>query len=180
MKKVLICLSVGLIGVGCAKKMAPATLNDATAPESKAVVQSGKTIEATVLKGYFLKNDYQSELPQQVVILPDQVEFSRMLGVAKTMDNVIDAPDFSKNVVAAVVTPQANVQTTIAVERIAESGQKLRMEILVTQGGAQSHTSQPVLVFQFPKPAGISQADVEIITKEGGKQVRKSTMLVSW
>lgn len=140
-------------------------------PDSTATVEAApQVLPVTVqtLNGYFLKNTYKLSESTTCILFTDQVSLSKALGVAKTMTNKVDKPDFTKNVVAAVAMQSTQNKTEIVVSKAERIGDVITVYVEATTGEKLSYTMQPLLVFSFPKEEGVNTVNFMM----GGKTIQ--------
>ncbi|NLR59991.1 hypothetical protein HGH93_17910 [Chitinophaga polysaccharea] len=73
-------------------------------------------LEVKPLSGYFLKNTIKVTDSLTFWIIDNQASFDSLFGVAKTMNNSIDQPDFGTQVVVAATMPATYYDTQIQLE----------------------------------------------------------------
>lgn len=144
------------------------------------LVACTEKIAPTYLHGYFLRNDYKVERSGQVVAFENRAAFDAILGVAKTMNNAIDQPDFDKNIVAGIFAGPGERETTITVDKLVRKGKKVILNVTIDQKGPMSYTSSPILLFEFPKPHDINSAEVVVEVKENGAVTDVTVSELSW
>ncbi len=152
----LLCISMM---VACSSKTSKKTDPQ---PDSTATVEvAPQVFPVTVqtLNGYFLKNTYKLAEDTSCVLFADQASFDTAFGVAKTMNNKVDKPEFDKDVVAAVAMKATKTKTEIAISKAEKVGEMINVYVEVTTGDALTYTMQPLVVFSFPKEAGINSVN---------------------
>ncbi|NLR78791.1 hypothetical protein [Chitinophaga eiseniae] len=73
-------------------------------------------LDVKPLSGYFLKNTIKVTDSLTFWIIDNQASFDSLFGVAKTMSNTIDQPDFGTQVVVAATMPATYYDTQIQLE----------------------------------------------------------------
>ncbi|WP_142684679.1 hypothetical protein [Chitinophaga polysaccharea] len=84
------------------------TLNVAANPSSQ--------LEVNPLSGYFLKNTITVNDSLTFWLIDNQASFDSLFGIAKTMNNTIDQPDFGTHIVVAATMPPTFYGTQIQLE----------------------------------------------------------------
>lgn len=153
-----ICLALTMAACNSTKKTENANGQQANTPEVAITEQPAASAVDSVhtLSGYFLKNNYQFTNETDFLLLPDPPTFDSYLGVAKTMDNTIDKPDFAEQIVAAITMKPTNKRTDITISKIEKANNHTtNIYFEVKTGETLTYTLIPLLVFEFPKVAGI-------------------------
>ena len=65
------------------------------------------------LRGYFLTNRTELGKGMNYVVITKEKQFDKMFGIAKTMTNKIDYPDFKKEMVLMLELPETNRETCV-------------------------------------------------------------------
>lgn len=73
-------------------------------------------LEVNPLSGYFLKNTIKVNDSLTFWLIDNQASFDSLFGVAKTMNNTIDHPDFGTHIVIAATMPPTFYGTQIQLE----------------------------------------------------------------
>ncbi len=156
--KLTFCLLCISMMVACSSKASKTE----TQPDSTATVEvAPQVLPVTVqtLNGYFLKNTYKLAEDTACILFADQSSFDKAFGMAKTMTNKVDKPDFDKNVVAAVALKATNTKTEIAISKAEKVDEMIHVYVEVTKGEPLTYTMQPLVLFSFPKEAGVSSVN---------------------
>lgn len=77
------------------------------------VSKSKQAPGVTTLKGYFVKNTVEDTGNLQCFVFTDQQSMSQVCGMATTMSEKPDIPDFNNSIVIAIVGESTNRQTKI-------------------------------------------------------------------
>ncbi len=138
-----------------------------------ATAQPIKTVQIKLLNGYFFKNTHNVDANPTFFIFKGEEVFNDYLGMARTMNNQIDKPDFDNNTVLAIVCEPAQVKTEISVIK-AEKADENNINIYyeVKTGESLSYSMQPLLVFSFAKEENLKT--VNFISD--GKTVKTFTL----
>lgn len=87
---------------------------DSNADTSLAVkADNSSQLEVKPLSGYFLKNTIKVSDSLTFWLIDNQASFDSLFGVAKTMNNTIDQPDFGTQIVVAATMPATYYGTQI-------------------------------------------------------------------
>ncbi len=156
--------TVSLLMIGCiSMMMCMACSSKVSKVESQS--DSIATVEAApqvlpvtvqTLAGYFLKNTYKLSDNPTCVLFPDQASLDKALGVAKTMNNKVDKPDFNQSVVAAIAMQPTQKKTEITVGKAEKIGQVVNLYVEAAVGDNLTYTMKPLLVISFPKEADVN------------------------
>lgn len=120
------------------------------------IITAAPTAPAT-LSGYFLKNNYQFSNGIDFLLLPDRPTFDSYLGVAKTMNNEIDEPNFTEHVVAAIIVRPTNKKVDISISKVEQPEEHLvNIYFEAKIGETLTYTATPLLVFELPKVTGVN------------------------
>ncbi len=130
------------------------TSKELTSPQP--MDKNAKDIPYTILKGYFLRNTHIHKAGDdaELLLVDNKAAMDDLLGVAKTMSNTIDTPDFSKNTVGIVICRPTNMKTKIELNYVKSSEKNLYISADVSRYEEQSFLAAPILVFQFPRQEG--------------------------
>ncbi len=122
-----------------------------TSCNSAKKAQEQNIVSYKELKGYFLKNTYPHTNKVEFVVVNSQPEMEALLGVAKTMTNTIDTPDFSTNSVGILICQPSTSSLKLSIKQINVTN-TLNVEALIEeQSKKNSYISSPILVVEFPK-----------------------------
>ncbi len=152
---------VGLLVISMMACMACTSKTSNTKPQQDTLATvevAPQVLPVTVqmLNGYFLKNTYKLSSDTECILFTNQASFDLALGVAKTMNNKIDKPDFEKNIVAGIALKPAKQKTNIVITKAEKAGEMINVYAEVTIGEAITYTMQPFAVFCFPKEEGVN------------------------
>ena len=111
----MILFAAGILALSCnegKKTGGDATNND---NDTTLTVQpsSDSQLEVKPISGYFLKNTITVNDSLTFWIIDNQASFDSLIGVAKTMSNTIDKPDFGTQLVIAATMPPTYYGTQI-------------------------------------------------------------------
>jgi putative cell wall-binding protein len=113
--------------------------------------QEQNNVSYKELRGYFLNNTYSHTDKVEFVVVNSQAEMDALLGVAKTMTNKIDVPDFSTNSVGILICQPTTSNLKLSIKQMNVTN-TLNVEALIEeQSENNSYTSSPILVVEFPK-----------------------------
>lgn len=108
-----------IIAASCASN-GPKAENDSTAAGSdttlNVAVNPSSQLEVNPLSGYFLKNTITVSDSLTFWLIDNQASFDSLFGIAKTMNNTIDHPDFGTHIVVAATMPPTFYGTQIQLE----------------------------------------------------------------
>lgn len=94
------------------------TNTDSTDNDTALSVQASteSQLEVKPISGYFLKNTIKVSDSLTYWIIDNQTSFDSLFGMAKTMNNTIDKPDFGTSIVIAATMPPTYYGTQIQLE----------------------------------------------------------------
>jgi len=109
------------------------------------------------LEGYFVNNTVRLTDGFSVLHPTNQQEFDQLLGIAQTMNNTIEKPDFDKNIIVALTH-----SATDQMEAITLKGSKIENGIFTIIVAApetpkKSFTVTPLALFSATKVNGLKQ-----------------------
>ena len=114
----------------------------------------------TSLQGHFAKNTVTSIKETQFKVFTDEASFDQWLGMATTMGSKIIRPDFSSQIVVAVILPVGNTERQVkwVSAREMENVWKVTYQ---TSGSlaVQSYSSVPIAVATLPKKAPVKRVE---------------------
>ncbi|HEY9261779.1 hypothetical protein [Chitinophaga sp.] len=104
--------------VSCANNGKKAPADNDTDSDTTLTVQAAASsqLEVKPLSGYFLKNTIKVKDSLTYWIIDNQASFDSLFGMAKTMNNTIDKPDFGTQIVIAATMPPTYYGTQIQLE----------------------------------------------------------------
>lgn len=119
--------------------------------EAEVLMKNGDVpfIEA---KNYFLKNTYKpGDLKNPKIT--SQASFDALFGMATTMGEAGKPTiiDFSKQYVIAIIVPETNKATTLAVSSLKQAGKNITCTYTHTEGETLGYTLQPILLLVVDK-----------------------------
>lgn len=159
---ITVCLALATMACTNTKKSGNDTQKDSVKLETAVITEQPAAVAVVVtpLNGYFLKNTYKFTGEADGLLFADQATFDNVLGVAKTMDNKIDAPDFGQQIVGAVALKPVQVKTDMKISKAElAGGTAVDVYVETVKGEAISYSMTPTLVFQFPKTAGVNSVN---------------------
>jgi len=127
-------------------------LPPAAAPESRFRVTAPSGIVYTDMQGFFVKST--AFLPNDVnyFIATSERMFLSVFGVARTMDNVVTVPDFSKNIVLAIALKPSRTRHDVIIRDIIISGEELTLRYNVVSRGSFPHTTSFFRAIEIERP----------------------------
>ncbi|HNL39007.1 MAG TPA: hypothetical protein PKH43_07735 [Saprospiraceae bacterium] len=116
---------------------------------------TGQKPEIRILKNYFLLNSVEIK-ERQCWLIDNPASFEQTFGMGKTLNNDIINPNFDSSIVAAIAVPPANRLTDIRVSELKITGDTAYVHFVIVEGADElTWTSQPLLLFSFPRMAGL-------------------------
>ena len=118
MRSKMILLSAFIVAaVSCnnGKKVIIADSTDTDDSDTSLAIQASPNSQLDVkpISGYFLKNTIQVSDSLTFWIIDNQAAFDSLFGMAKTMNNTVDKPDFGTSIVVAATMPPTYYGTEI-------------------------------------------------------------------
>ncbi|QJB40805.1 hypothetical protein HF324_24375 [Chitinophaga oryzae] len=137
---------------------------------------SGSSLDVQPLNGYFVKNNIQVKDSLTFWLIDNPAAFDSLFGVAKTMNNKIDRPDFGTQVVVAATMPSTYYGTQIQLASATTDNltNDAEMHFVATaQAEKNSYSTTPLWVGSIPKTGRTSikvytgdQLSTTLTTKE--------------
>ncbi len=126
-----------------------------------------QSVEPRILKGYFIKNTVEGTDELQCYVFTDQPTFSQICGMATTMSDKPDIPDFNKSIVVAVTGKSTNHPTSINLVKTSRENGTLIVSVAVDASEDElSYTLRPLTVASFDK-AGVKK----VVFRKGGQDI---------
>ncbi len=110
-----------------------------------------KDVSFSELSNFFVKNNVKLNDTENYFVVKNQKEFSDLFGMGRTMTNTIEQVDFSKYLVAAVVSNKTNRETEIKITSVTEKGGNLHIKYSIHRGKTRSFTSIPFKAIKVEK-----------------------------
>lgn len=120
---------------------------------------SASRIGMVPLNNYFVKNTVALPDEYNYKVSVSQADFDQAFGVAATMNNAITKPDFSGQVVVAVMGKPSSLQQEIGFESASIGNEDLNVYYKVKKGSAQSYTSAALALAAVPKSNSVKKAN---------------------
>lgn len=120
---------------------------------------SASRIGMVPLNNYFVKNTVALPDEYNYKVSVSQADFDQAFGIAATMNNTITKPDFSGQVVVAVMGKPSSVQQEIGFESAALGNGDLNIYYKVKKGSEQSYTSTALALAAVPKSTSVKKAN---------------------
>ncbi len=120
------------------------------------------------LTGYFLANRTELDNGMNFFLISKAKQFDKMFGVAKTMSNKIDYPDFKKEIVLVLALPETKKETTIEYVSAVKAGNFIEVYYKVKRSFPITYTIHPLALAIVPRYPGVNT----IKFYEGKKLVR--------
>ncbi len=158
MKSVRLLFMIGISMLICFACSSKASKNQPQADSTATVEIAPQVLPVStqLLAGYFLKNTYKVNDDVDCILFPDQASFDKVLGIAKTMTNKVDKPNFEKNIVAAIALKPTKKNTEISISKAEKVNEAINIYLEQTIGEDLTYTMTPLKVFSFPKESGVS------------------------
>ncbi len=142
MKNLILLLFTVLLVVSCSNK-------NNTATNSNKNISKENSVSFTQLENYFPKNTLNVTALTGYLIT-NQERLNELFGIGKTMTNVIVSPDFSKEVVLAVIAPVTNQSTKLSVSSISLDNNVLNVSLDAKIGEKLSYSLTPSTIVTIP------------------------------
>jgi hypothetical protein len=120
------------------------------------------------LTGYFLADRTALGKGMNYFVITKENQFNKTFGMAKTMSNRIDRPDFKKGMVITLALPETKRETTIEYISAVKAGNFIEVYYKVKRSYPITYTIQPLALALVPKYPGVNT----IKFYEGKKLVR--------
>ncbi len=120
------------------------------------------SVEFKSLSGYFARNTFVAAKDVNLLLLNTLENFDSVLGIAKTMNNKINKPDFENTLPLAIILKPTDKQTQLSIDKVSSENNILRIDAKLEQGEKQSYTMVPTLVFSVPKAADTKEIQLFI------------------
>ena len=120
---------------------------------------SASRIGLVPLNNYFVKNTVALPDEYNYKVSVNQADFDQTFGVAATMNNTITKPDFSGQVVVAVIGKPSSQQQEIGFESAALGNGDLNLYYKVKKGSEQSYTSTALALAAVPRSNSVKKAN---------------------
>lgn len=115
---------------------------------------SATSLDVQPLSGYFVKNTVKVTDSLTFWVIDNQASFDSLFGMAKTMDNKIDQPDFGTHIVVAATMPPTfyNTQIQLASATIDDLNNNASLHF-VAQAAKEKNSSSivPLWLGSIPK-----------------------------
>jgi hypothetical protein len=115
---------------------------------------NGSSLDVKPLNGYFVKNTIQVKDSLTFWLVDNPATFDSLFGVAKTMNNKIDRPDFGTQVVVAATMPATfyGTQIQLASATTDDLTNNAEMHFVATgQAEKNSYSIMPLWIGSIPK-----------------------------
>lgn len=125
---------------------------------------AGSNLEVQPLSGYFVKNSIQVNDSLTFWLIDNPTTFDSLFGVAKTMNNKIDRPDFGTQLVVAATMPATYYGTQIQLSSATTDDltNNAEMHFIATAQPEKSSSSiMPLWVGSIPKTG---QSSIKVYT----------------
>jgi hypothetical protein len=128
MKKIIILLTIVLSAAGCVTVQKHVPAETVKEVESKVLVRPGKQLQFKELNGYFLRTGVK--LPQEInfFTVNSLNKLYSVLSVSRITPNVIDTPDFDKDIVVVIVMKPSPVSNVVAINEVYLIGSNIYIE----------------------------------------------------
>lgn len=169
MKTVLSLIAVSLLVTftACSSSQRKVEENKETTTEvQKPAPEIVKTKE---LSGYFVKNTFKSEEDVNLILMKDKTQFDDLFGVAKTMNNQIDEPDFDNNLLVAIILKSTDMDTDLKISETKKINNLFEIYATVTTGEKQTYSKVPQLIVSLPKDSSVGKIQLFV----NGNQVKE-------
>ncbi|CAL1520946.1 hypothetical protein [Chitinophaga sp. MM2321] len=147
-----------LAAASCGNGAGNTTADSATADSDADTVMaahadSGTSLDVQPLTGYFVKNNIQVSDSLTFWIIDNPATFDSLFGMAKTMNNKIDNPDFGTHVVVAATMPATFYGTEIQLASATSDDQNnAELHFVAPAGnGKSSSSATPLWLGSIPK-----------------------------
>ncbi|TXJ29825.1 MAG: hypothetical protein E6Q24_01035 [Chitinophagaceae bacterium] len=122
-------------------------------------VTNASRIGLVPLSNYFVKNTVALPDEYNYKVSVNQPDFDQTFGVAATMNSSITKPDFSGQMVVAVMGKASSQQQEISFDRATIGGKDLNVYYNVKKGSEQSYTSTALALATVPKSGSVKRAN---------------------
>jgi hypothetical protein len=121
-----------------------------------AALAQPKDIILKHLDGYFLAGRNELDRGLNFFVITKAKQFDKMFGVAKTMNNTIEYPDFKKEMVLMIALPQTNKETSIEYINAIRAGNFIEVYFKVKRSYPLTYTIQPLALAIVPEYPGVN------------------------
>ncbi len=102
-------------------------------------------LEVQPINGYFVKNTIKVTDSLTFLVIDNQQSFDSLFGMAKTMNNTIDKPDFGTHLVIAVTMPPTFYGTQIQLQSATNNSNNNNAELHFVATGQQEKGSSSIV-----------------------------------
>lgn len=123
---------------------------------SDSVIQQELSVKPAA--GYFARNDIKQNDSIACWVFETAAERDSVLGIAKTMNNVIDTPDFNKEVMAVVTLTPSSLTQELTLRSATQTDDEANLHFAIKiDTPKRTHNSAAVWVGFVPKSEGMKK-----------------------